>query len=331
MVLVVAGAAGSLMWLHPTSAAAAPHLPSPAQMPLDGPPHVVDGFDPPDQPWRAGHRGVDLAGSAGQAVRAAAAGTVSYASELAGRGVVVVKHGSTRTTYEPVSASVSVGDRVDAGSTIGHLDRGHCSTTCLHWGLKQGEKYLNPMRLVPDGDELGASGHYRLLPGSERKAARQRARQRKRARQEAIPSGGGTAGAAGPAGSHGFSLPVRGPVTSPYGKRFHPIFHRWKLHDGTDFGAACGTPIRAPYDGRVKQRYLGGGYGNRLILDHGVVDGKRVVTALNHARSYSVDVGTKVHRGEVVGRVGQTGYATGCHLHLMTWLNGKLTNSLNWY
>lgn len=334
MLALATGMLWSLIWLQPVRAAAAPRLPSPAQIPLDGPPHVVDGFDPPDQPWRAGHRGVDLAGSTGQAVRAAAAGTVSYANTLAGRGVVVIKHGSVRTTYEPVTASVSVGDRVTAGTTIGHLDRGHCSApqACLHWGLKRGDRYLDPMRLAAQsGPAPAAGGHYRLLPASARKAARERARHRKRIQQQAVPSSGGKSAAAGPAGSHGFSLPVSGPVTSPYGKRFHPIFHRWKLHDGTDFGAACGTPIRAPYDGTVKQRYLGGGYGNRLILDHGVVDGKRVVTGLNHARSYSVAVGTKVHRGDVVGRVGQTGYATGCHLHLMTWLNGKLTNSLSWY
>jgi murein DD-endopeptidase MepM/ murein hydrolase activator NlpD len=45
--------------------------------------------------------------------------------------------------------------------------------------------------------------------------------------------------------SHGFSYPVSAPITSPFGMRFHPVLHYWKLHDGTDFGAGCGTPIRA--------------------------------------------------------------------------------------
>ncbi len=85
---------------------------------------------------------------------------------------------------------------------------------------------------------------------------------------------------AGPPGSHGFIRPVPGGVTSPYGMRFHPVLHRWKLHDGTDFGAACGTSIRAPYAGVVRSRYYNAGYGNRLILDHGRVDRTAVRTAV---------------------------------------------------
>ena len=83
--------------------------------PLRPSPEVVAGFDPPLDPWGAGHRGVDLLGSAGQPVRAALPGRVSFAGMLAGRGVVVVAHGDTRTTYEPVAADVSVGDTVAAG------------------------------------------------------------------------------------------------------------------------------------------------------------------------------------------------------------------------
>ncbi len=324
--------------LQPTRATAGVRLPSPSRLPLAGPPDVVRGFNPPDQPWHAGHRGVDLAGRAGAPVYAAAAGTITYASRLAGRGVVVVDHGQTRTTYEPVTAAVSVGERVHAGSRIGRLDRGeHCSSgrTCLHWGLKRGDRYLDPMRLAPSPSTTAGHGHYRLLPSSARKAVRQRIKRRRQQRRQqahhAVPGGGGSAGSTGQAGSHGFSLPVNGPITSPFGRRFHPIFHRWKLHDGTDIGAGCGTPIRAPHAGTVVQRYFGGGYGNRLILDHGVVDGKRVVTGLNHASSYVAKVGDRVHTGDIVGYVGQTGYATGCHLHLMVWLNGKLTNPMSWY
>ena len=80
--------------------------------PLDPRPEVVSRFDPPETRWGAGHRGVDLAGHVGQPVRAAAPGRVTFAGRLAGRGVVVVDHGGTRTTYEPVAASVAVGDTV---------------------------------------------------------------------------------------------------------------------------------------------------------------------------------------------------------------------------
>jgi len=128
--------------------------------PLVPQPEVVRGFDPPDDPWGAGHRGVDLLGSPGQPVRSALPGTVSWAGVLAGRGVVVVDHGGTRTTYEPVDATVSVGDRVAAGDRLGRLSPvgSHCPPrTCLHWGWIRGETYLDPLRLV-------GAGPVRLLP-----------------------------------------------------------------------------------------------------------------------------------------------------------------------
>ena len=128
--------------------------------PLVPQPDVVRGFDPPDSPYGAGHRGVDLAGGPGQPVRAALPGTVSYAGPLAGRGVVVVDHGGTRTTYEPVAADASVGDVVPAGGRIGtlQLPGSHCfPRACLHWGWIRGEVYLDPLRLV-------GGGPVRLLP-----------------------------------------------------------------------------------------------------------------------------------------------------------------------
>ncbi|HEX6515891.1 MAG TPA: M23 family metallopeptidase [Nocardioidaceae bacterium] len=129
--------------------------------PLDPRPDVVAGFSPPATRWGAGHRGVDLAGRAGQTVRAAAGGTVSFAGKIAGRGVVVVDHGATRTTYEPVDASVRVGAPVRPGDPIGTLQRfgSHCwPAACLHWGLIEGDAtYLDPLTLV-------GAGPVRLLP-----------------------------------------------------------------------------------------------------------------------------------------------------------------------
>ena len=128
--------------------------------PLDPQPVVVAGFDPPLFTYGAGHRGVDLAGSPGQTVRAAAAGRVTFAGSIAGRGVVVVSHGATRTTYEPVHASVKVGTEVTAGDRIGTLQdfASHCwPDICLHWGLIEGDVYLDPLTLV-------GAGPVRLLP-----------------------------------------------------------------------------------------------------------------------------------------------------------------------
>ncbi len=149
------------------------------------------------------------------------------------------------------------------------------------------------------------------------------------------PSSGGPAGGSSSSSSsgahHGFSYPVSAPITSPYGMRFHPVLHYWKLHDGTDFGAGCGTAIRAPYPGRVAERYYNGGYGNRLMIDHGRVGGRYVTTGYNHAIRYTVSVGQHVSQGQVIGYVGTTGFSTGCHLHLMVWLDGSVANPMTWY
>jgi len=120
--------------------------------PLDGVPVVVRGFAPPPRPWLAGHRGVDLAGREGLIVRAAGRGVVVYAGPVAGRGVVSVDHaGGLRTTYEPLSASVRAGQVVAAGESLGALEMGHAGcpvAACLHWGLRRGETYLDPLLLV---------------------------------------------------------------------------------------------------------------------------------------------------------------------------------------
>ncbi|MBE1534779.1 murein hydrolase activator EnvC family protein [Actinomadura algeriensis] len=113
-------------------------------------PQVLRGFSPPASPWGAGHRGVDLAARPGQPVRAAGPGRVSFADRLAGRGVISITHGRLRTTYLPVSPSVRVGHRVASGTVIGRVEtaRTHCPATCLHWGLRSGDTYLNPLDLV---------------------------------------------------------------------------------------------------------------------------------------------------------------------------------------
>ncbi|MET0997572.1 MAG: M23 family metallopeptidase [Marmoricola sp.] len=136
--------------------------------PLSPRPDVVEGFDPPSTLWGAGHRGVDLLGQVGQPVHTSLGGTVTFAARLAGRGVVVVDHGAVRTTYEPVSASVRVGAVVARGGVVGTLQRAssHCfPRACLHWGLRRGETYLDPLTLV-------GAGPIRLLPfGAARSAS----------------------------------------------------------------------------------------------------------------------------------------------------------------
>lgn len=134
-----------------------------------GRPVVERGFEPPRSPYGPGHRGVDLRAAAGQPVRAAAAGRVSFAGGVAGRGVVAVDHPGTgrpplRTTYEPVLPAVRKGARVGAGQIVGQLQGGayHCAAPCLHWGLRRGTDYLDPLSLLPP--RLLTGGRHRLLP-----------------------------------------------------------------------------------------------------------------------------------------------------------------------
>jgi murein DD-endopeptidase MepM/ murein hydrolase activator NlpD len=124
--------------------------------PLRPRPAVVRQFDAPKPDWKPGHRGVDLAGVAGQTVHSAGPGTVVFAGVLAGRPVVSVAHpGGLRTSYEPVRATVRPGALVAAGTPIGELAAGHsgcAASACLHWGAMWGAAsradYVDPLGLL---------------------------------------------------------------------------------------------------------------------------------------------------------------------------------------
>lgn len=113
---------------------------------------LVD-FDPPDAPWLRGHRGVDLAGDVGAPVVSPSAGVVTFAGVVVDRPLVVVTHaGGLRSTLEPVEAPLAVGTAVAAGEGVGTLADGrlsHCApSSCLHWGVRRGEVYLDPLVLL---------------------------------------------------------------------------------------------------------------------------------------------------------------------------------------
>lgn len=158
-----------------------------------------------------------------------------------------------------------------------------------------------------------------LLDRAERQAARHVGRS----------FAGPSAGFAGPSAGY-LRFPVRGPVTSPFGMRLHPILRVVRLHDGTDFGAPCGTPIRAAADGAVIASYRSSSYGRRLILANGFVRGVSLSTSYNHLSRTAVSVGDRVSRGQVVGYVGSTGYSTGCHLHFMVYEDGQAVEPISW-
>jgi murein DD-endopeptidase MepM/ murein hydrolase activator NlpD len=129
--------------------------------PIDGELTVSRAFEHLPHRFAAGHRGADLRGSPSSPVLAAGDGVVVFAGMVAGRPLVSIDHpGGLRTTYEPVDPSVAAGQQVARGSPIGTLTVGHpgCPVqACLHWGLRRGETYLDPLSLL-------RSPRVRLLP-----------------------------------------------------------------------------------------------------------------------------------------------------------------------
>lgn len=115
-----------------------------------------------------------------------------------------------------------------------------------------------------------------------------------------------------------FAWPVRGPITSPFGMRVDPITGRYQLHSGVDIGAGYGTPIQAAADGIVLFAGWYGGYGYAIILDHG----SGLSTLYAHCSAMYVSEHQWIQRGQVIGSVGATGWATGPHLHFEIRVNG---------
>jgi murein DD-endopeptidase MepM/ murein hydrolase activator NlpD len=133
-----------------------------------------------------------------------------------------------------------------------------------------------------------------------------------------------------PIGDGILSFPVIGPITSPFGMRYHPILHRWKLHTGTDFGVPTGTAVHTALDGVVLQAYYNRAYGYRVIVDHGLVNGVYLVTTYNHMSRWIVHKGQHLKRGQVLGYSGATGWATGPHLHFEVLVDGKFVDPMRW-
>lgn len=139
-----AGAAGPAVAGPPTPALV-------YRAPVGPPTTLARAFEAPPAPWAAGHRGVDLRAAVGTDVVAPADGTVTFAGPVAGRGVVTVLHpDGRRSSVEPVVPLVAVGAQVRAGERLGTVgEGGHCTGACLHWGVRVGERYVDPWSLLP--------------------------------------------------------------------------------------------------------------------------------------------------------------------------------------
>ena len=264
---------------------------------------VVRVFERPASRYGPGHRGVDLKAHVGASVVSGAAGVVTFAGVVADRGVVTVDHGEgVDTTYEPVSATVSPGDRVASGDRLGTVST-NSHVEGLHWGLRRSGTYHDPMLHLFNA----STGEIRLLPLDAEPPPLAAA-------FVSEPPGGAGAIAGG--------VPVSGPVTSRFGMRLHPILKVWRLHDGVDYGAPCGAPIRAARGGSVVLVDHHVAYGRRVIVDVG--GGRR--HGYTHLGSVGVGAGQQVPAGGYLGAVGSTGYSTGCHLHFMAWQDGRVVD-----
>ena len=115
-------------------------------------------------------------------------------------------------------------------------------------------------------------------------------------------------------------------VTSGFKMRFHPILRRWQAHKGVDFGAPTGTPVRATGDGVVEFVGRDGGYGNVIVLRHA----GGIETLYGHLSGFAKGMrkGVRVDQSELIGHVGQTGWATGPHLHYEFLVNKNQRNPL---
>lgn len=136
-------------------------------------------------------------------------------------------------------------------------------------------------------------------------------------RQLASSSSGPVTGSTG-----AFMWPVVGTITSGYGYRFHPIHRTRLMHTGLDIAKPSGTPVKAADGGKVIYAGWRGGYGKVVMIDHGHQRGKSIVSLYGHLSSILVGNGQTVSKGQVVARVGSTGFSTGPHLHFEIRENG---------
>jgi murein DD-endopeptidase MepM/ murein hydrolase activator NlpD len=118
--------------------------------------------------------------------------------------------------------------------------------------------------------------------------------------------------------------PVRGILTSGFGTRSDPMTHGPGLHQGIDIAAAAGQPVFAAADGLVMLAEATSGYGEAIYLAHGF----GLSTRYGHLSEIDVRPGQRVHRGDLIGRVGSTGRSTGSHLHYEVRLDGAAVNPL---
>lgn len=127
-------------------------------------------------------------------------------------------------------------------------------------------------------------------------------------------------------GTGQFIQPVSGRLSSNFGWRTHPISGKRRLHAGIDIAAPTGTDVRAADSGKVIYAGYRGGYGYAIIVDHGA----GLTTLYGHNSRLIAGKGTMVTKGQVIAKVGSTGYSTGPHCHFEVRVNGKAKNPMDY-
>jgi murein DD-endopeptidase MepM/ murein hydrolase activator NlpD len=258
-------------------------------------------FHPILHRWRM-HDGIDFVNRVGTPIHTVADGKVIYKGWLGGYGKAVkVKHRDGYiTVYGHMKGfgHIRRGQYIKQGTIIGYMGNTGLSTgPHLHFGVMHYGKWINPVKIKNRYYEIDAykytDGRYYDSNGKSLKGMF-------------------------------LAYPMRFTrISSPFGRRFHPILHKWRMHDGIDYVNKIGTPIHSVADGKVIYKGWLGGYGKAVKIRHR----NGYVTIYAHMKSYGkIRLGQYIPQGKVIGYMGNTGLSTGPHLHFGVMHNGKWIN-----
>lgn len=164
----------------------------------------------------------------------------------------------------------------------------------------------------------------------EERERKERERREREQSNSASRSGGGGGGggssSSGSSNSGGWVYPVNARLNSNFGWRVHPIYGTRRFHAGVDFPVACGVPVGATQSGRVIARTYNSSAGNKIVLSHGIQNGRLVTSSYLHLQGFAKPVGAQVSAGTTIGYVGTTGSSTGCHQHFEIREDGNAVN-----
>lgn len=284
------------------------------------------------------------------------ADTTRITDELkAQRPVIQEQLAANRAAQQKVNDDIAARQRslVQAGSEQSELQRQHQEAVAeAERQRRAAEEAARKARQAAEAARQAREAQQRAAAAAEARAAQQRAVQQERAARAAQEQADRQARAAAeadrrvvqaaeaeqqaqPSSAWGLQLPINTYITSGFGWRSTPAGSfdyggvGGYVHTGVDFGGGCGIPIRAAAAGEVwNADQAVWSSGNRVIISHGVVNGRALATKYHHLTRYIVSPGQQVEAGEVIGYSGNTGNSTGCHLHFETILDGAAVDPL---